>query len=194
VSPPADLDCCGQRPASCLAKGPQPVRAQDLAPKWSRSHAPTGSVVRPGMRSTRQPVSASMSTVACTRSEPSVPRQMSSRCLQDCLVTWLKLGHACEQPCKRILLDGYLLVWRGDASYRHTATSGCSGRGRVPGSDPPGRPGEFHPRAPTDRSVKVSLHSARLIRSRMRSRSSRPSGRKGVAALRSGPSTISGPS
>jgi hypothetical protein len=58
----------------------------------------------------------------------------------------------------------------------------------------PGRPGEFHPRAPTDRSVKVSLHSARLIQSRVRSRSPRPSGRTGVAALRSGPSTISGPS
>ena len=26
-----------------------------------------------------------------------------------------------------------------------------------------GRPGEFHPRAPTERSVKVSLHSALLI-------------------------------
>src|SRR5579859_7850739 len=29
--------------------------------------------------------------------------------------------------------------------------------------DPPGGPGESHPRAPTERSVKVSLHSARRI-------------------------------
>src|SRR5579864_7365719 len=44
------------------------------------------------------------------------------------------------------------------------------------GQDPPGGPGESHPRAPTERSVKVSLHSARLIHNLMRSRASRPSG------------------
>jgi hypothetical protein len=47
--------------------------------------------------------------------------------------------------------------------------------GSAPHLDAPGRPGGFHPRAPTDRSVKVFLHSARLIRNRRQCRSSRPS-------------------
>jgi len=56
----------------------------------------------------------------------------------------------------------------------------------------PGGPGESHPRAPTERSVKVSLHSARLILDLVRIRSSRPSGRTCGAAVRSARATICG--
>jgi hypothetical protein len=54
----------------------------------------------------------------------------------------------------------------------------------------PGGPGEFHPRAPTERSVKVSLHSARLIHSLVRTRPSRLSGRTCAAAFRSARATM----
>jgi hypothetical protein len=40
----------------------------------------------------------------------------------------------------------------------------------------PGGPGESHPRAPTERSVTISRHSARPIPDLVRTRSSRPSG------------------
>jgi hypothetical protein len=56
----------------------------------------------------------------------------------------------------------------------------------------PGGPGESHPRAPTERSVTVSRHSARLIPDLVRIRSSRPSGRTCVAAVRSAHATTSG--
>jgi putative transposase len=59
------------------------------------------------------------------------------------------------------------------------------------GQESPGGPGESHPRAPTERSVTVSRHSARLIPDLVRIRSSRPSGRTCVAAVRSARATTS---
>src|ERR1700758_1527736 len=58
------------------------------------------------------------------------------------------------------------------------------GRNRTPGRRWSGRPGELHPRAPTERSVSLSVHSALLIAIRP-ARASRPSGRIAGVPVRS---------
>jgi hypothetical protein len=82
---------------------------------------------------------------------------------------------------------GLMMRWVNKMAARRIRRTGT-----MMGLGSPGGPGESHPRAPTERSVTISRHSARPIPDLVRTRSSRPSGRTCLAALRSARATTSG--
>ncbi len=128
-----------QRQARCASRSGQPLR---------------GSIVTSDRHRDEWVMSGGAGRIGSKRLDPGAPAAPRPA---------LPAGGACRRkhapPCpskSQLLLCSHIHPKFGRGPIRHTDRSTISVRGS-------GRPGESHPRAPTERNVTVSRHSALLI-------------------------------